>query len=276
MANDAGSSYADDHSETTDEHDDASTETAEEHLDDDASTATEHDENKEDAIFARLRALTSGKREIEDEAPAPKPVERTAIPETRVEASTAGHAGEESEESIDNYMQRLLSRMRGESGTATESRPQAAAAKRETVQVAEQVEEQAAKPKREYVRSEAPEKKVDLVAMRALANSTARDAVDTSRNRIAAGKALTQMVYGGATLVLCALGTYLIPEDSETLRMAGFAGMCGSMVWLGLSLVRSRPLFMGTAKRDVESVVAGETAQVRNVETKANDEVVDA
>jgi hypothetical protein len=162
-------------------------------------------------------------------------------------------AGDDEEDSIDDYMARLLQRMRGGAAsevTASMHKPTAAAyqqANEEKAQVKARADEEAAKtakPKREYVHTPAPEKTANLAAMRELANSTARSAVQTSRSKQVATQALNKVIVGGGGLLISALVLMFSDENNTMYRMGGMLGVLLSLGWLLYALYQSRHILL--------------------------------
>ncbi len=276
-------------------------------------------EQGEDQIFARLRALTSGKPVPEEKSPGSRlhasfmtdDVEAEAdteealdedeskqhpsvkndlptnhededdapqsVPAPVIEQSApAAEPNEAEDESIDDYMQRLLNRMRGSAEGEGKISNQNQAGKDQHAKEQRMRAEQAlrdaadaapAKPKREYVRTEAPEKKADLAAMRELANSTARTAVQTSRSKMAASQALNKLIIGGGGMVLSAGALMLLAEEDTLLRMGAAVGMILSLSWTAFGLYLSRDILFAKAKRELILAPSDSTIEANEGET---------
>jgi hypothetical protein len=137
--------------------------------------------------------------EVEPQPPAESESQPAAPTEARtpdpgVSASPAcrGNGSDGDEESIENYMERLLGRIRGEHGNERSTPVKCEPAPQETPPVEEQEPPQmpAAPPSEEtldeteYVpRSAAPERSSNLAAMRELANESAHSAINTCFRR---------------------------------------------------------------------------------------------
>lgn len=136
------------------------------------------------------------------------------LPEPTVAAAepSAPSKPAQDDDSIEDYMDRLLKRVRGESTTSTGTWKQSyteAAPAAEPVNAAPpepESEPVVTLPQEEYVpRSKAPELTSDLFAMRELANSAARSAIDQHVRRLSGQQAAGRMV--GACLTV---GTSLL------------------------------------------------------------------
>jgi hypothetical protein len=230
------------------------TETAEDETeaDDDAETRESEPVNQAPAVKSYLPTNVDDEEDEPDDEPAP------AAAAARPAPAPKAHDGED--ESIDDYMQRLLNRMRGSadgegkiSNQNQNGKDQHAKEKQKRAEQAlrEAADATPAKPKREYVRTEAPEKKADLAAMRELANSTARTAVQTSRSKIAASQALNKLIVGGGGMALCAGALMFLGEEESLFQLVAGGGMILSLLWLAYGLYLSRGMLFAKAKREL-------------------------
>jgi hypothetical protein len=137
--------------------------------------------------------------EPEAEAAAPEPAWKALVPaEEQAPPPKPVSAGEE-EDSIESYMKRLLQRVSGDD-TAPRWTPPSEAASPSASDDAPAptpskptVEAEAFDPKTYVPRSTAPELNANLAAMRELANSSARSAIDTSSKREQLRNAATKL-----------------------------------------------------------------------------------
>ncbi len=219
--------------------------------------------NDED-VFARLRSYALLKPEAEAPPPA---TENLAPEEERIElppvigADSSGEdppvAGNDQEESVDDYMARLLNRIRGISGpddvpprTKFEQRPTpasqpkvstAAVDKKEPANAAETPSPIPEVSLQLVARTAPPELAVNLRAMRELANMTARGAIDKHAQGRWSKAAVGNTVLG---IVSLACGAWLMLRATPLGSLAHAAGLValvagGFWVFQGASLFRN-------------------------------------
>ncbi len=236
-------------------------------------TSTQPSSTDEEALFARLRAMSvlkqdssktdedeiaqtsetqelpvaaeeeTGKTDQAEEAtdqPAQDEVEPT-IEEPPVVAASAPipEQHHSDDDSIDDYMTKLLQRMRGMSAdepppaqqpasTARASEPTPAAdpsAGKNTEASPPDAVENPLKPSKFEPRSAAPERTHDLAAMREIANISARAAIATHHHRSGSNQAWTTVFVGGFCLALGILLLCLTPEFVSMITLCGLGGL---------------------------------------------------
>ncbi|MFO1064032.1 MAG: hypothetical protein U0892_09230 [Pirellulales bacterium] len=185
-------------------------------------------------------------------------------------------AGEESEESVEDYMRRLLARMRGVSEsevqmpavqTSEPARNEQRSMRSEATP--ERVEEESDGPVSEswtapfdpqsYVpKIAAPEKTKDLNAMRELANTSARSAIQVSARRRHSTALLMKMTI---SVVGCVAGTALVMINGfrpNVALIATLASFCVGIIWGYDAVVSFKPLLSGgrDSDRDARSSAA--------------------
>jgi hypothetical protein len=214
-----------------------------------------------DDVFARLRALSILKGDVEPSQDAPRQQPEVA-PQFATEPLTPGSAsvptsaegtgsrpeeahGEDEEESINNYMARLLNRVRGGSDAAAD-RPQATPTR--APGKASQQAALASQPHAETVmsfsefepRTSAPEKTRDLAAMREIANFTARTAIAKHvwRSRIVL---LVKRFIVGLFALTCGIILMLIaPAARPHFFFCGMVAVVASLIWFLPSIYRAK------------------------------------
>jgi hypothetical protein len=156
-------------------------------------------------IIARLSASGMWKDDVPEEesvaeTATPEPAWKSLVPTPEQAPAPKPAAAAEEEDSIESYMTRLLQRVSGDSEAAPRWTPPAdpdappsAPVAAASVSAPPTVEAEAFDPKTYVPRSTAPELNANLAAMRALANSTARDAIDTSSKRVQLRAAATKL-----------------------------------------------------------------------------------
>ena len=219
--------------------------------------------------------LTRDSSYVQEVAESEEPAAAKPVWSERPAAAAAGN-----DESIESYMDRLLKRVRGESGGAPEKpatryapptpAPQQAPAPLPEVKPVAAVEPVKAE---DYIpRSQAPEQGVNLAAMRALANSAARSAIQTHAqhrgNKQAKGKlvgaAACVAVAGVAAVIALQGGSWTLAGGALlALLAAGYCGLDGLQHALG-ALKLGRP--QGTAAKDIvaEETRAEESAEAHS------------
>jgi len=208
--------------------------------------ANEDEALSEEEVFARLRGHASLRPGSVENPPEQAPQSVPAI------TTPAVHDAADDEESIDDYMARLLNRMRGDSGpNATEAAtrpkprmpkavmppavvtPAPAKSSANRQQAETPVPRPAPVPAQLVARSSAPESAVNLKAMRDLANMTTRGAIDKHAHgrwsRAAVGKGV-----GGFVSFVC--GVWLMFSHLSALGIlssfVGFAGVVAGIFWI--------------------------------------------
>ncbi len=170
-----------------------------------------------------------------------QPIEAADVFQDRAPNSSkpAHSAAVEDEESIDAYMSRLLTRMRGASGEAESTKeaatqrpapPPEKPAGKPAVQPQPDREAEPAHPTEPVqlvARSAAPEKGINLAAMRELANMTARGAIDKHAHGRWSKAAIEKMVIG-ALVATC--GVWLIIESGSITQPLGYSGLAALVV----------------------------------------------
>jgi hypothetical protein len=255
------------------------------------STSTQPSSTDEEALFARLRALSVLKQDEPDapqsdsaaatsdepeELPAPsaqasetkepaeseehvtadnqaasesdqstqeeveQPVEEPPVVAASTPTPAPGPANLHSEDNlIDDYMTKLLQRMRGMSADEPPpTRQQAAAArtpeakpatipasKENTANAPDDANEQPMIPAKFEPRSAAPENTHNLAAMREIANLSARTAIASHSHRSGSNQAWTTVYVGGICLVLGILLLCLTPEFISFTTLCGLGGL---------------------------------------------------
>ncbi|MFO0897836.1 MAG: hypothetical protein U0836_10480 [Pirellulales bacterium] len=222
-------------------------------------------ENQEDDVFARLRALSllkdrDAETEAEQDAPRtsadhdeadedereesppawPSVVDDAAEEEEAPQAPSAvdsSHADEDHEESIQDYMNRLLQRVRGEAPvqhkpaakTPTHSPTTYRPAPVQPVQapVAAEPRPVPATPRK----SAAPERSSDLLAMRELANLSAQTALDAYAHRRWASAAVGKVIVSVFALVACLTLMAALPGWSTLKIISGGAALVIAVFW---------------------------------------------
>jgi hypothetical protein len=171
---------------------------------------------------------------------------------------------DDEEESIEEYMARLLNRMRSGAGgkgggepVARDNAPSgvaktskaaapietkktsfppaqgaAAAAEGDKAVPAEPADEPPAQGRMtELGPRTARAEALDLVGMRELANSQARAAIHTHRHETSRRNALTKWIMSGGSLLLTLGGLLWLPSDNGTLRNGLIAGVVVAILW---------------------------------------------
>ncbi|QDS90872.1 hypothetical protein EC9_50900 [Rosistilla ulvae] len=174
---------------------------------------------------------------LQREVPLYEPNQQSALVQEGMGATASDAAGEEDEDSIEAYMNRLLKRMHGGAdepeppapaapqpgATPVVQRPEAAT----DVVAAEVVEEvkQEVMHESEYVpRSAAPEHSANLNAMRELANSSARQAIAKSVRNRQRSQAILKLFLSGAFIM--GSGTFAVLAQRQLMPYSLAAGAC--------------------------------------------------
>jgi hypothetical protein len=226
-----------------------------------AASATTRQANEDEAlneeqVFVRLRGHASLKPESVAKPPEQSP------PGGPAAIAPAIPAAANDEESIDDYMARLLNRMRGDSGpnqTEAATRPKPRLPKAvmpPTVASPTPAKSLANRKKAEPIaprpapvpdqlvaRSAAPESVVNLKAMRDLANMTTRGAIDKHAHGRWSQEAVGKGI-GGFFTFLC--GVWLMFSLSAALgglvRLMGFAAIVAGIFWIAQAVLLVRNL----------------------------------
>ena len=200
------------------------------------------------------------------------------VAERQPAAVAAGGPTHEDEESIDDYMARLMNRIRGNSGAEERAAPAPKIESRPTIDlptavVAEIVRPDStpdhepavveppvipAGPVQLVARSAPPESGVNLRAMRELANMTARGAIDKhAQGRW--GKASIRKLVGGAVALVGGIGLMVgasyLTDQGVWVRAPALIAMVAGIYWIAESAALSRNvrLLGGRATRFVKA-----------------------
>lgn len=217
---------------------------------------------QDDEVFARLRALSL----LRDSQPAAgldsdeEPAEAAAAPtrrdppasaaSSRAEVEEAAEedaddlppparapaapADDEGEESIQDYMNRLLQRVRGDA-PLSQNKPASQAPLRSPTTYrpapAPQVVAAPAPPVAPPRKSHAPERSSDLLAMRELANLSAQTALDSYAHRRWASAAVGKVIVSVFALVACLTLMAALPGWSTLKIVSGGAALVIAVFW---------------------------------------------
>lgn len=196
-------------------------------------------------IIAKLSASGLWKDDVpEDQEPAaaktPEPAWKSLVPEQETKAPATVAATDE-EDSIEAYMQRLLQRVSGDDSSsrrpmANHAAPVAAPAptERTAAPPAPAKADAAEEPFdfNSYVPRTAPELTANLAAMRELANTSARTAIDSSSKRKQAKHATSKIVLSlGAIGTAIALGWLSLRTHSLLSYYAALSAGAASLLW---------------------------------------------
>ncbi len=201
----------------------------------------------EDDVFTRLRTLAILKDEGDDkqqERPQTETEAKSPTGEIQVgeECTAESHPADKEEESIDDYMSRLLQRMRGTTGESESLAKQASSAATDRASVpvegCESRVESPASPlspdeptQKKNVQLEprnlAPEKTHHLAAMREIANLTARTAIAAHQLRHGSNRAWKNLLLA---IVGLACGVWLLATAGATKSPRFFGGVVGIIV----------------------------------------------
>lgn len=213
-------------------------------------------------IIAKLSASGLWK----DDAPAnesaaeperPEPAWKALVPEAEIAKPAAPPApAAEEDDSIEAYMQRLLKRVSGDNAPSTwkpaadsssTSTPVDAASDENEAASASGAEEQPVEEPfdfQTYVPRAAPELTANLAAMRELANSSARTAIDTSSKRKQARRATSKLVLAVSAIgTAVALGWLSMRTHSLLSYYAALSAGLAALLWglhAGYLWVRAR------------------------------------
>jgi hypothetical protein len=166
------------------------------------------DSDQVDSVLSRLVQSGTWRRlpRVAESAP-----ENETPPAAEPEAVTPPEANEHHDDSIDNYMDRLLKRVRGQSATDAgawkKSQPAAMPQSAPVANLSAPAQESRPEPSEDYLpRTTAPEQTLGLSAMRDVANDAARNAIETHirkhTGRQAAGRLFTAVLIIGISSVL--------------------------------------------------------------------------
>ncbi len=175
--------------------------------------------------------------------------EEAALPPPSFSRPAPAQEGSEDEESIESYMQQLLTRVRGDSpptGTGPNPVYRAAAAPAPTRE-AEEKPVAPPKPvapvtKEEYIpRSQAPEQSMSLAAMREVANSQARAAIQTHAKKVGKKQSSGRFAAAAAAIVLGVPGLiWGLQTHSLPATAGGGISLIVGLFWAGQALWLAR------------------------------------
>jgi hypothetical protein len=207
------------------------------------------EDEKEDDVFARLRALSLLKTDDAKASTAPagdggesRQIAKQPTPPIAPATPELAPDKPHEEESIDDYMSRLLTRMRGMTGEpqrGTSPKPAVAPVQRaadDEIKDSE-VDDAAAKktalaiPVKMEPRTLAPEKTRDLAAMREIANFTARAAIASHQHRHISKRAWSSLAVGIVGLVCGAFLIVWADDTQSPFFYGGLAGLVVSLYW---------------------------------------------
>ncbi|HEY2147075.1 MAG TPA: hypothetical protein VGH32_04010, partial [Pirellulales bacterium] len=246
-----------------------------------ANTGTDDEARRDEEVFARLRAYALLKPSGNDAAagdaqsptasavlnPSPATLTQDSTSNAHVEraASSAAPRAVEDEESIDNYMARLMNRVRGDSEPSEHhlvSRPEPPRMPREALPAAAEVPSPkvaepspsilatptpaATEPVQFLARSAPPESGVNLQAMRDLANMTARGAIRRHTHGRWSRAAIAKSI-GGVVSFVCGAWLVLFQATSAPFftRTIGLAGVIAGGFWISQAAWLVRNLQIG-------------------------------
>jgi hypothetical protein len=205
----------------------------------DAAPASAGDTDED--VFARLRALSLLKTdsgEAQSERPVVETVEEPTIKivtESAEKKAEPRAAAAENEESIDDYMARLLKQYGHQKSESTSQQPNGktakgqAAAQPPAVLPVEEPTPQPKAPQKLEPRNLAPEKTHILAAMREIANHSARSAIAMHQHRRGASRAWGSL---GVATVALAGGLWLVLTAEEAGSPCFWGGVAGIIVAL--------------------------------------------
>lgn len=192
------------------------------------------------------------------------PVEPSSIPEVERHDAPSAAAEKKSggeDESIESYMERLLMRVRGDGVAGSQSvMPVAPVAPPAPVAAAEVVAQPVAvaepmQPEEYIPRSPAPEQS-NLAAMRELANSAARSAIQ-NHARTSGGKMAIRRLVGAVVTVLTSifLGFWAIRAGSWAAGLGAAIGFSIGGHWCLLAAFKALPMFRREKPANVPAAV---------------------
>jgi uncharacterized protein YeeX (DUF496 family) len=244
-----------------------------------------------DEVFARLRALSLLKKDdsaaphTEEIHPPGSSSQQSAEAVSEVKLSSAEAAPTPAgEESIDDYMSRLLERMRGISGDSSPKSSGAVKSDRPTPSRAEPAADAASsksaggpsalakKLLKLEPRKIAPEKSQGLAAMREIANLSARSAIATHHHRRRANRAWSNMAVG---MVGLGCGVWLLiqsPETDSPFFYGGLMGLVVSVYWFAKARLLARS--MRSSKRHNQQQFAAMSREQSAPNPKTDDNAV--
>jgi hypothetical protein len=219
-----------------------------------AATASDEDE-----VFARLRALSLLKKDDGAAAKSDSAERSVSAPLKTPESVTSNRATPldepaepAAEESVDDYMARLLQRMRGiadegaapaKGTTKGDRQPPARPQPPPETPTQKAVGDSSVVAKKLLKlepRKVAPEKSGGLAAMREIANLSARSAIATHHHRRGASRAWSNMIVG---LVGLGCGVWLLmqsPETDSPYFYGGLMGLVVSLYWFAKARLLAR------------------------------------
>jgi hypothetical protein len=264
--------------------------------------ATEKKSSDDEVVFARLRALALLKDAPNASEPAPahrdndsasaaseaKTTESSSATEVKTNPPKASGNHEE-DVSIDDYMAKLLERMRGPGGAdspapvarspkPTEARTPAAAPTNPELPANPSVDQPKPMPKPmvalEAPRNAAPENSRHLAAMREIANQSARSAIATHHHRARKSRAWTTLAVGAICLVCGVTLIYWTPDISEPMFYVGIAGLIVALGCFGRSVFSARVARIWKHRRQQQHLAtkhSGESSTAIALTTEASD-----
>jgi hypothetical protein len=150
------------------------------------------------------------------------------------------------EESIETYMERLMQRVRGDAPNPSRpplvaalapqelQQPEVGQPQAEAAAVADEpVRQTTVKPEEFVPRSQAPEQSINLAAMREVANSAARSAIQHHHQKQSRGKQASGRLFTAGILFLGSAGLAYWAWETSSLTTAGGAGVAllAGMLW---------------------------------------------
>jgi len=221
-----------------------------------------------EAVLRRLGIAASFDHEEEEEEERPghrSPHAVETLPHAAETPNVSRAASEEDDESIDDYMARLLDRVRagtGQLGGPTAYVPSAPPAPAPTpaapcpAQVADPPPEtpdpEPDEKKELSPRAVAPERSVNLRAMRDLANQSAQAAIDHHTRRrllgLAANKLLVAIVALAAGAIL--LWVWWTKTHDQVTLYAAVAGLAVALIWLGQYVLLGGSMLLKRPRRE--------------------------
>jgi hypothetical protein len=208
-------------------------------------------------------------------APAPLPTERSKSPTSTGRAE--GHAShQEDGEAIEEYMSQLLQRMRGPKAgeNAVElSRPPVAEslvpALAEPASEPEPAPVVTSTPPTQFVpRALAPELTADFSAMRALANTTARQAIDAHRRRRQARFTRGKLTVAAIALTISFALLWLSSDGSHVALWSAIASGLVSVYWGGRYILLAHKLRGKAEEAAAEEPAVEESDAVESAQEK--------
>ena len=232
------------------------------HGDDVAATPT-----AEEDAFARLRGLSLLREETQaPSAPAAaEPAEKVASAR-QVPSAPASSAEPSEEESIDQYMARLLNRVRTgtESSSTAESQESSRARARASRQAVVDEETVVEAPKApvpapeikavkvepvEFVPRGAPPEASELKRMREVANFTTRAAITKHGNKRWALNSLLKWTIAAFVVSASLAGMQFAPAGDKITRIIAVAGLAVGCYWVWAALVATKPALDAIQKK---------------------------